>query len=283
MKGDYSILALCAALQVSPSGYYQWAQRAANPGPRARADQALGTVIGTIHARSRQTYGSPRIQMELRHQGRQHGRNRIARLMRQTGLSGRQKGRYRVQTTDSHHDHPIAPNRLAQAPAPTAPNQIWVADITYIATGEGWLYLAGILDLYSRKLVGWAMSEWIDTPLVLSALALALAQRQRQPAGPLLFHTDRGVQYAAADFRAALAHAGFQPSMSRRGNCYDNAAMESFWSTLKLELIYRSHYATHAHARSAIFDFIESFYNRQRAHSALDFRSPADFELQNTI
>jgi putative transposase len=250
MKGDYSILALCAALQVSPSGYYQWAQRAANPGPRARADQALGTVIGTIHARSRQTYGSPRIQMELRHQGRQH-------------------------------DHPIAPNRLAQAPAPTAPNQIWVADITYIATGEGWLYLAGILDLYSRKLVGWAMSEWIDTPLVLSALALA--QRQRQPAGPLLFHTDRGVQYAAADFRAALAHAGFQPSMSRRGNCYDNAAMESFWSTLKLELIYRSHYATHAHARSAIFDFIEAFYNRQRAHSALDFRSPADFELQNTI
>ena len=154
-----------------------------------------------------------------------------------------------------------------------------MADITYIATGEGWLYLAGILDLYSRKLVGWAMSEWIDTPLVLSALALA--QRQRQPAGPLLFHTDRGVQYAAADFRAALAHAGFQPSMSRRGNCYDNAAVESFWSTLKLELVYRTRFTSHRHAKSEIFDFVEVFYNRTRRHTSLGGLSPAQFELKN--
>jgi len=278
MKGEYSITALCASLEVSASGYYQWLQRAATPGPRALENQALSAEIGAIHARSRQTYGSPRIAAALRAQGRRHGRNRIARLMRQTGLRGRQKGRYRVRTTDSNHDHPIAPNRLAEAPAATAPNQIWAADITCIATGEGWLYLAGVLDLHSRKLVGWAMSEWIDTPLVLQALDMALRQRHR-PAG-LLFHTDRGVQYASQAFRHALARADLLPSMSRRGNCYDNAAMESFWSTLKLELVYRQNFATHAQARSQIFDFIEAFYNRQRSHSALGFRSPTDFELQ---
>ena len=169
--------------------------------------------------------------------------------------------------------------RRAEAPSPTAPNQIWVADITYIQTPEGWLYLAAILDLYSRKIVGWAMSERIDTSLVLKALSMALLHRNA-PA-ELLFHSDRGVQYASGDYRAALARAGLVASMSRKGNCYDNAFMESFWSTLKLELIYRREFTSRHEARSEIFDYIEMFYNRQRAHSALDCLSPVDFELQN--
>jgi transposase InsO family protein len=199
--------------------------------------------------------------------------------MKQEGLCGRQKARYRVQTTDSNHDEPIAPNRLAEAPKATAPNQIWVADITYIQTGESWLYLAAVMDLYSRKIIGWAMGEYIDTALVLKALFMALLHRQ-PPVG-LLFHSDRGVQYASADYRSALTHAGLVASMSRKGNCYDNAAMESFWSTLKLELVYRREFQTRAHARSEIFDYIEVFYNRQRSHSSLGCLSPVDFELQN--
>jgi len=279
MKNDYPILSLCAHLEVSPSGYYDWQRRRAAPGPRAVENRTLAKQIEAIHLQSRQTYGSPRIVDALRKQGHRHGRNRIARLMRQAGICGRQQGRYRVQTTDSNHDQPIAPNRLAQAPKATAPNQLWVADITYIPTQEGWLYLAAILDLYSRKIVGWAMSERIDTLLVLRALGMALLHRK--PPAHLLFHSDRGVQYASADYRRALSQAGLVASMSRKGNCYDNAAMESFWSTLKLELIYRRLFATRAQARSQIFDYIETFYNRQRAHSALHYHSPIDFELQN--
>jgi len=279
MKNDYSILTLCAHLEVSPSGYYDWQKRQANPSPRAVENQTLLREISQIHALSRQTYGSPRIVDALRKKGRRHGRNRIAHLMQQAGLCGRQKGRYRVQTTDSNHDEPIAPNRLAQEPKATAPNQLWVADITYIETQEGWLYLAGILDLYSRKLVGWAMSERIDTSLVLKALGMALLHRQ--PPANLLLHSDRGVQYASGDYRQALQAARLVPSMSRKGNCYDNATMESFWSTLKLELIYRRDFATRAQARTEIFDYIESFYNRQRTHSALNYLSPVDFELKN--
>jgi transposase InsO family protein len=279
MNDQYSILALCRELEVSPSGYYDWSQRQTSPGPRALENQILATRIAELHQQSRDTYGSPRIVMELRKSGARHGRNRIARLMKQEGLYGRQKARYRVQTTDSNHDQPIAPNRLAQAPKPTAPNQIWVADITYIETGESWLYLAAVMDLYSRKIVGWAMGEHIDTALVLKALFMALLHRQ--PPTSLLFHSDRGVQYASADYRRALTHAGLLASMSRKGNCYDNAAMESFWSTLKLELVYRRDFQTRAHARSEIFDYIEVFYNRQRSHSALNYLSPVDFELQN--
>jgi len=279
MKGDYSILSLCSNLEVSPSGYYDWLNRRTCPSPRTVQNQALAKAIDTLHAQSRQTYGSPRMVQELRKEGRRHGRNRIARLMKQAGLCGRQKGRYRVQTTESNHDQPIAPNRLAQAPKATAPNELWVADITYIQTQEGWLYLAGILDLYSRKIVGWAMSERIDTPLVLKALGMALLHRN--PPRQLLLHSDRGVQYASADYRQALAQAGLVASMSRKANCYDNASMESFWSTLKLELVYRRNFLSHRQARSEIFDYIECFYNRQRSHSALNFRSPVDFELQN--
>jgi putative transposase len=278
MKSHYSIRSLCQNLEVSPSGYYDWEKRRRCPGSRAAQNLTLAKEIQAIHAQSRRTYGSPRIRMELRKQGHHHGRNRIARIMRQQGLCARQQARFRVQTTDSNHNEPIAPNHLARAPQANAPNQIWVADITYIETEEGWLYLAAILDLYSRKIVGWAMSERIDTRLVLQALAMAVVHRGA-PAN-LLFHSDRGVQYASADYRRALAQAGLIASMSRRGNCYDNAVMESFWSTLKLELVYRCRFPTRSQARSEIFDYIESFYNRQRAHSSLDYQSPVDFELQ---
>jgi putative transposase len=279
MKTEHSIVLLCEVLTVSPSGYYGWQKRRETPGPRAQANAALAKEIRAIHEQSRQTYGSPRIVLELRKEGKRHGRNRVARLMSAEGLCGRQQRRYRVQTTDSNHDHPIAPNLLALEPAATAPNQIWVADITYIQTQEGWLYLAGILDLYSRQIVGWAMSERNDTALALTALGMALLHRGAPK--DVLFHSDRGVQYAAGDFRAALAQAGLVPSMSRKGNCYDNAFMESFWSTLKLELVYRRDFQSRRDARSQIFDYIETFYNRQRAHSALGSLSPVDFELQN--
>ena len=209
MKNEYSVLSLCENLDVSPSGYYGWLERRSAPGPRARENATLAKEIQAIHQESRQTYGSPRIVMELRKQGKHHGRNRVARLMKEEGLCGRQKGRYCVQTTDSNHDEPIAPNRLAEAPRPTAPNQIWVQDITYIETKEGWLYLAAILDLFSRKIVGWAMSESIDSALVLSALSMALLHRN--PPAELLFHSDRGVQYAAGNFRDALARAHLVP------------------------------------------------------------------------
>ena len=279
MKAEHSILTLCQYLEVSPSGYYDWQKRRTAPGRRAVANQTLTKQIEAIHLQSRQTYGSPRIMDALRKQGCRHGRNRIARLMKAGRLCGRQQGRYRVRTTDSNHDQPIAPNRLAQAPKATAPNQLWVADITYIETQEGWLYLAAILDPYSRKIVGWAMSERIDTTLVLKALAMALLHRK--PPANLLCHSDRGVQYASGDYRRALSQAGLLASMSRKGNCYDNATMESFWSTLKLELIYRTSFATRTQARTQIFDYIETFYNRQRSHSALNYHSPVDFELQN--
>lgn len=279
MKNEHSIAALCRHLAVSPSGYYDWRQRREHPGPRAVADQQLGRQISALFAGSRQTYGSPRIQQELGKQGFHHGRNRIARLMRAQGLCGRQKARYRVRTTDSNHAHPIAPNRLAAAPKATGPNQIWVQDITYIQTQEGGLYVAAILDLYSRKIIGWAMSPRNDTALALQALTMALVHRQ--PPTQVLCHSDRGVQYAAANFRHALAQAGLLASMSRKGNCYDNAAMESFWSTLKLELVYRRNFATRQQARIAIFDFVECFYNTKRCHSALNYFSPVDFELKN--
>ena len=279
MKDTYSISSLCENLDVSRSGYFDWQQRRSAPGPRARENEALCKDIQDIHEASRQTYGSPRIVRELRKKGKHHGRNRVTRLMNEAGLCGRQKGRYRPQTTDSNHDQPIALNRLADAPKASAPNQLWVQDITYIRTKEGWLYLAAILDLYSRKIVGWAMSERIDTTLVLKALAMALVHRD--PPRALLCHSDRGVQYASADYRAALAQAGLIASMSRKGNCYDNAFIESFWSTLKLDLVYRRDFATRQEARHEIFDYIELFYNRQRSHTALDCLSPVDFETQN--
>jgi putative transposase len=279
MKTEHPIRSLCEAFEVSTSGYYDWVNRGTQPGPRAQANVLLVAQITQIHLASRQTYGSPRIQQALAKAGRSPSRNRIARLMRQQGLCGRAKGRFRVQTTDSNHDQPIAPNRLAQLPAPSAPNQIWVGDITYIHTEEGWLYLAGIMDFYSRRIVGWAMDQNIDTQLILAAWNMA--QTHRQPPPELVFHSDRGCQYASADYRHALAQSQALPSMSRKACCYDNAAMESFWSTLKLELVYRRSFKTRAEARLAIFDFIEAFYNRQRLHSSLNYLCPVDFENQN--
>jgi putative transposase len=279
MKADYSIQMLCLNLGVSQSGYYRWAKRQSVPGLRAQENQSLARSVFELHRQSRCSYGSPRLVAALRQQGRHHGRNRIARLMRLQGLYGRQRSRYRVRTTDSNHNHPVAPNRLNGAPKPCAPNQIWVSDITYIPTAEGWLYLAAVLDLYSRKIVGWSLSQRIDTALVLGALNMALAHRAPSK---LLLHSDRGVQYASADYRASLAKTSITPSMSRRANCYDNATMESFWSTLKLELVYRCGFSTQDQARLALFDYIEAFYNRQRLHSSLNFKSPTDFESLNT-
>lgn len=279
MKTEHSVNLLCDVLSVSRSGYYDWTDRRHSPGPRQAQNEALAHQIKAIHARSRETYGSPRIAAQLRQEGSNHGRNRISRIMKQEGLCGRQRRRYRIQTTDSNHDQPIAPNRLAEMPEPDRANQIWVGDITYIRTKEGWLYLAAILDLYSRKIVGWSMSPFIDTALVLGALQMAMLHQK--PASGLIFHSDRGVQYASANYRQALAQAGLVASMSRKGNCYDNAAMESFWSTLKLEAIYRREPLSPGQTRSEIFDYIETFYNRKRMHSALNYLSPVDFESQN--
>lgn len=279
MNTEHPIGQLCEAFEVSPSGYYDWSERQEQPCQRQQQDQQLKAEIARIHEQSRQTYGAPRVQVQLRNQGQRHGRNRIGRLMREQNLCGRQKKRYRVQTTDSKHDEPLAPNRLAQAPRPTGPNQLWAADITYVLTAAGWVYVAAILDLYSRRIVGWAVSTQIDTALVLMALAMALTHRQ-PPAG-LVFHSDRGVQYASADYRRALAVAGLVASMSRKANCYDNATMEAFWSTLKLELIYRQAFEDASQLRQGLFDYLEVFYNRQRLHSALGYRSPASFESAN--
>ncbi len=274
MSDEHAVKRLCAVLAVSRSGYYEWLKR---PGSaRIQAERALRAKIALVFRQSREAYGSPRVTIELRAQGERVGRHRVARLMRQDGLRGRQKRRYRVRTTDSRHSHPIAPNRLATLPAPTKPNQVWVTDLTYVPTDEGWLYVAGVLDRYSRCLVGWAMGSTLDTAVPLAALMMAL--QRRKPAAGLIHHSDRGVQYASADYRAALAAHGLVASMSRQGNCYDNAAMESFWSSLKNELVHRRHFATRAHARTAIFDYIEVFYNRSRRHSSLGYQSPLDFE-----
>lgn len=279
MREEYSIQALCRNLKVSTSGYYGWLGRQEAPGARAKADRELMQEVKTIHERSRSTYGSPRVLAELCKRGKCHGRNRVARLMKTQGLCGRQKGRWRVKTTDSNHDHPIAPNRLKERAQPSAPNQVWVGDITYIKSTQGWLYLAAIMDIYSRKIVGWAISERIDTALILRAWDMAILHRR--PPNGLIFHSDRGVQYASSAHRAALREANVVASMSRKANCYDNAAMEAFWSTLKLELIYRQPEAfqTTGLAQSTIFDDIEIFYNRQRLHSSLDYLSPAEFEV----
>ena len=277
MSADHNIDELCRAFEVSRSGYYGWHERREQPGPRALEDAALRPQIAAIYQEHDGTYGSPRVQRQLALSGKRHGRNRIARLMREQGLAGQQNARFKVVTTDSHHDLPIAPNRLQKAVA-TRPNQIWVGDITYIKTAQGWLYLAAIMDLYSRRIVGWGMSERIDTALVL--MAWHMAQEHRQAPAELIFHSDRGVQYASAEYRHALQAQGALPSMSRRACCYDNAAMESFWSTLKRELVYRRSFLSHEEARREIFAYIETRYNRKRLHSSLRYLSPVDFENQ---
>ena len=272
MSGQYKVAWLCEALLVSRSGYYDWKERKHHPGPRQVETLRLRESIRAEFARSRQTYGSPRLAHALGCPGR---RNRIARLMRAEHLFARQRSKYRVATTDSRHGGPIAPNRLPGL-AVQRPDQVWVTDATGLLTGQGWLYLVAVLDVCTRRVVGWAMSSMLDTPLCIAALGMAL--RQRRPAGQLILHSDRGSQFASAAYRQLLARHGVLASMSRKGNCYDNAFIESFWSSLKYELIYHRRFATRAQARTAVFDYIETFYNRTRLHSSLAYLSPIAFE-----
>ena len=277
MNGDHSVPQLCAALGVSRSGYHAWRHRP--PSRRAQGDAELLELIRQARAASHETYGSPRVTRWVRERGQACGRRRIARLMRGAGLSARPRRRFRASLTDSDHDLPIAPNRLRERAVPVQPNQVWVADITYVETAEGWLYVAGVLDRCSRRCVGWAMGDSLATTLPLAALEMALTHR-RPPAG-LVHHSDRGVQYASLAYRERLAQAGLVPSMSRRGNCFDNAVMESFWSSLKRELVHRRQFQTRAEAQAAIFEWLEVFYNRERFHSALDYQSPVDFRKRH--
>ena len=269
---------MCRILRASKSGYFAW--RDGRESPRRSADRALTTQIARIHHEQRAVYGSPRIHLALRQQGTRVGRKRVERLMRSAGIRVTPRRRFAV-TTDSNHDHPIAANLLAQDFTATAPNQKWVTDITYIPTGEGWLYLAAIIDLFSRRVVGWAMASTMETSLVRSALDMALGNRS--PGKDLIHHSDRGSQYASESYRSALRQQGITASMSRRGNCYDNAVIESFWHSLKVELVYRRSFATRSEAEQDIFEYIEVFYNRVRLHSSIGYVSPAAFEAAQQL
>lgn len=276
MSAQHKVAWLCEALLVSRSGYYDWKERHSQPGSRQVENTRLRERIRQEFARSRETYGSPRLARALGCPGR---RNRIARLMRRERLFARQRSKYRAATTDSRHGGPIAPKRIRNLLVERC-DQVWASDATCVLTGQGWLYLVAVLDLFSRRVVGWAMSPILNAPLVIAALRMALAQR-RPPAKPII-HSDRGTQFASAAYRELLAQHGLTASMSRKGNCYDNAFIESFWSSLKYELVYHHRFATHAQARTAIFDYIETFYNRTRLHSSLDYLSPNSFESKLT-
>ena len=271
----FPIQRLCWLLGLQRSSYYAWKKR--KPSQQEQNNRALIEHIRRIHRLSRRTYGSPRVYAQLQRQGIACSPKRVARLMQQDGLQGQRRSR-RVITTHSRHSLPVAPNRLNREFYADRPDQKWVADITYIPTAEGWLYLAGVLDLYSRKIVGWAMSEQIDANLVEQALRMALYQRR--PARGLLHHSDRGSQYASHQIRALLEVHQIQISMSGTGNCYDNAGMESFWGTLKNEWVHRQKYQTRAQAKSDIFAYIEGFYNTVRLHSTLGYCSPMEFEAK---
>lgn len=268
---------LCRLLEVSPSGYYHWRQR--RPSQRALANQQLLSHVRKAFEQSRQTYGSPRITRLLQSQHFPCSENRVARLMRTQGLKARSKQPFRPRTTDSRHLYRAAPNRL-KVQTLTRANQAWAADITYLRAGSRWVYLAAVMDLFSRRIVGWSIGYSLHTSLVTEALQQALADRR--PAAGLLHHSDRGRQYASGAFQALLAIHQITPSMSQPGNCYDNAIMESFWSTLKSELVHRCAFNDLPQASRAIHDYIENFYNPKRLHSALDFHSPVDFERQLT-
>ena len=274
MSGQYKVAWLCEALLVSRSGYYDWIKRRRHPGPRQLENKRLRQRIREEFMRSRQTYGSPRLARVLGYPGR---RNRIARLMRLERLFARQRSKYRVATTDSRHGGPIAPNRV-QSLVVRRPNQVWASDATCVLTGQGWLYLVAVLDLFSRRVIGWAMSQVLDASLVSTALRMALSQRRHYQ--NLIVHSDRGAQFASDAYRQLLTQHGLTASMSRKGNCYDNAFIESFWSTLKYELVYHHRFSTFSQARTAIFDYIEIFYNRIRLHSSLAYQSPINFESQ---
>ena len=267
------VTTLCRVLEVSRSGFYAWEDR--DPSKRSMDDDKLCVEIVAIHKASRGTYGSPRVHAELQALGIAVSRKRIARLMRKLGLESPRKKRFKA-TTDSKHDMPVADNVLDRQFEVEAPDLAWVTDITYVWTDEGWLYLAAILDLFSRRVVGFAMSDRIDRALVLQALKLAAGRRV--PNAGLTHHSDRGSQYASSDYRKALGDLDIVCSMSRKGNCWDNAVAESFFATLKTELVYRRRFVARVEAREAIFDFIETFYNSHRRHSTLGYLSPMEFE-----
>jgi transposase InsO family protein len=269
---------MCRLLAVSRAGFYAWRQRPM--APRTRQDQTLAVAVAAIYTDNHGRYGSPRVQMELRARGQRSGRKRIARLMRLQGLRARPRRRYRT-TTDSRHDLPVCPNLLARRFAVAQANTVWVTDMTYIWTPQAWLYLAVIIDLFSRRVVGWSMSERLDRKLALDALRMALAQR-RPPHG-LIHHSDRGSQYASEDYQQLLAQHGLRCSMSRRGDCWDNAVAESFFASLKLELVYQVQWPSRAAARTALFEYLELFYNRRRRHSSLGYLSPVEFERRDHL
>jgi putative transposase len=261
-RDAYPVRLMCTVLEVSPAGYYAWRDRPVSK--RTKSNSALLAAIRQVHQGSSGRYGSPRVHAVLRRQGRGTSRGRIERMMRRHGIRAIMAPPRRVRTTDSHHDLPIAPNRIARDFTAPAPNRVWLADITYIPTAEGWLYLAAVMDLFSRKIVGWAMRDHMQVELASAALTMAI-QQQRPEAG-LIHHSDRGVQYASHAYRDALTGAGIVASMSRKANCYDNAPMESFFHTLKTELVHHRNYKTRAEAQRDIFTFIGGFYNPASEH-----------------
>lgn len=273
---EHPVTLLCALLDVSCSGYHHWR---GGPGPRQQEEARLSQEVEAVFVEKRRTYGRLRLTHELKARGHACGERRVSRLRRAKNLPARPPRRFRPQTTDRRPDDPLAPNRLAERPAPPSrPDEVWVTDFTYLETGEGWLFLAVVLDLYSRRVVGWAFGPARNTALARAALRMALTPRRPQPG--LLQHSDRGCQYASADYRALLAAHGLAASMSRTGNPDDNAARESFYSTLKTECLHRQELGTRAEGRAVTFDYIETFYNRGRLHSALGYKSPVDFEQQ---
>lgn len=270
----YPVRLMCRVLQVSPSGYYAWRSRPESA--RAKANRRLLQEVQSLHARHQGRYGSPRMHAALRAEGYRVSRGRVERLMRRHDICALARRRFRPTTTDSRHHLPTAPNLLQQKFTASVPNRVWLADITYIPTGEGWLYLAAVLDLATRKVVGWAMRDHLRTELTLGALIMA-AQRQRPSAG-LIHHSDRGSQYAAEAYSRQLALMKAKPSMSRTGCCYDNAPMESFFHSLKVELVHQRSWTTREEARRDLFGYIEGYYNRQRIHSTLGYLTPEQAE-----
>jgi len=273
-RKDVGVARLARVLGVSRSGFYAWRRRP--EGVRSRERRELLQAIRRIHDEVDQVYGSPRMLRELMAMGHRCGRHRVARIMRGAGLRARRRPRRRPRTTDSRHALPVAPNVLAQQFTVEAPDRVWGGDITYLPTGEGWLYLAVLIDLCSRRVVGWALDRAIDRWLVLRALTMAL--QRRRPSDALLHHTDRGSQYASTDYQLELEAAGLRCSMSRKGNCYDNAVVESFFATLKKELAHHRRWRTRDQAQAEVFEYIEGFYNCRRRHSALGYQSPVEYE-----
>jgi transposase InsO family protein len=273
---EFPVEAMCRALSVSSSGYYASVDRPVSARAQRRAE--LAEKVEATHDQSRGTYGSPRVYRELVAQGEQVCENTVAKIMREKKVRACTPRRFVPATTDSKHDHPVAPNRLDRKFNQPSPDAAWCSDITYIPTRQGWLYLAVVIDLCSRRVVGWSMGDSLEATLVCDALTMALITRRPGAGAAPMHHSDRGVQYACGRFQALLAAHGLTCSMSRTGNCYDNAVAESFFSTLKRELVHRQDYATRDEARASIFEYIEVFYNRQRRHSSLGYLSPEAFE-----